>query len=289
MNLLIPNFVYGLLDNICQLGVLLLMVPMVLWLKEDAPSLFVGRISAPLWGSYHRFVAFWWSVLRMPLPRGDGVVLALVVLGLLTLSGFTLLGVGSEASFTAMLADPLFVGCLLLSCSAWVFPVGRLARYGSAFFILCLTEILLVLAEPGVNGLLGVHHLLLAAPGSSLAGTSICCALALAITNPMPDKYMVADYLVDQHVVLSRMRRDQRQVIVSLLHVGWLLLLGDLFLPVLVGLNGIAGVLGLVIRFGAGVALALGGQFMGRHRYGRSMALLMGLAALMALAGRFAA
>ncbi|MCX5618272.1 hypothetical protein NQF86_06280 [Bombella sp. TMW 2.2543] len=276
------------LELCLQCGVLLLLLPLMFWLEEDVPALLVGRAVAPLRERYRRFAAFWREILRTGLPLEDGLMLALGFLAVLCLAGLSLVRADVGSALGAWLADPLLMGGILLVGAFWAVPGRFRAVHGRCCFALCLTECFLVLAAPGVTGLQGVQRLLLAAPGSSLAGTSLCCAAALALTTSLPDFQVLADEMVSRGRPASRLARDQRQVIVSIHHVGWALLLGDLLLPVLFGLEGPAGVIGLVIRFGGGSLLVALGRLTGMSRNGRLVALLLGLAGLMALAGRFA-
>lgn len=271
-----------------QCGVLFLLLPVMFWLEEDVPTLLSGRAVAPLRERYARFATFWRLLLRHGLPVEDGLMLALGFLAMLCLAGLSLVMPEVGGLMGAWLADPLLMGGILLVGAVWAVP-GRLwSAHGRCCATLCLTECFLVLAAPGVTGLQGVQRLLLAAPGSSLAGTSLCCAVALALTASLPGADSLADEMVGRGQRASRVARDQRQVIVAIYRVAWALLLGDLLLPVLFGLEGPAGVVGLMVRFGGGSLLVALGRMTGMSRNGRFVALLLGLAGLMALAGRFA-
>lgn len=277
-----------LLELVLQCGVLLLLLPVMFWLAEDVPALMVGRAVAPLRERYRRFGMFWRLVLRQGLPLDDGLMLAFGFLAMLCLAGLSLVRSDVGNVMGAWLADPLLMGGILLVGAFWAVPGRFWSARGRCCVALCLTESFLVLAAPGVTGLQGVQRLLLAAPGSSLAGTALCCAVALALTASLPDADVLADEMVARGQPAHRTARDQRQVIVAIHQVGWALLLGDLLLPVLFGLEGPAGVVGLAVRFGGGILLMALGRLTGMNRNGRFVALLLGLAGLMALAGRFA-
>ncbi len=277
-----------LLELSLQLAVILLLLPAMFWLGEDVPALLVGRAVAPLRERYGRMTAFWRLTLRHGLPLEDGLMLALVLLVLLCLAGLSIVMPDVGAVMGAWLADPLLMGSVLLAGAFWAVPGPLWWMHGRCCLVLCLTEAFIVLAAPGVTGLRGVQQLLLAAPGSSLAGTALCCAVALALTTSLPDRQTLADDMVARGQPVGRLARDQRQVIVGVYHAGWSLLLGDLLLPVLFGLEGPGGVLGLSVRFVGGSVLVALGQMTGMRRHGRFVALLLGLAGLMALAGRFA-
>ncbi|MCK8637058.1 hypothetical protein CPA55_04725 [Parasaccharibacter sp. TMW2.1885] len=277
-----------LLELSLQLAVILLLLPVMFWLGEDVPALLVGRAVAPLRERYGRMAAFWRLTLRHGLPLEDGLMLALGLLVLLCLAGLSIVMPDVGAVMGAWLADPLLMGSVLLAGAFWAVPGPLWWMHGRCCLVLCLTESFIVLAAPGVTGLRGVQQLLLAAPGSSLAGTALCCAVALALTTSLPDRQTLADDMVARGQPVGRLARDQRQVIVGVYHAGWSLLLGDLLLPVLFGLEGPGGVLGLSVRFVGGSVLVALGQMTGMRRHGRFVALLLGLAGLMALAGRFA-
>ncbi|MCX8667509.1 hypothetical protein J3T99_07785 [Acetobacteraceae bacterium B3987] len=288
MGALLGSVVRVFLELGLQLGVILLLLPVMVWLKEDVPALLVGRAVSPLRERYARFGTFWRLTLRHGLPMDDGLMLALGLLVLLCLSGFSLVMPEIGSVMGAWLADPLLMGGILLVGAFWVVPGLSRGAHGRCCLVLCLTECFIVLAAPGVTGLEGVQRLLLAAPGSSLAGTALCCAVALALTTSLPDSQALADDMVTRGQPAGRSARDQRQVIVGMYHVGWALLLGDLLLPVLFGLEGLGGVVGLMVRFVGGSLLVAAGRLTGMNRNGRFVALLLGLAGLMALAGRFA-
>lgn len=276
------------LELVLQCGAVLLLLPVMFWLEEDVPALLVGRAVAPLRERYRRFGTFWRLILRHGLPLEDGLMLALGFLVMLCLVGLSIVRADVGTVMGAWLADPLLMGGVLLAGTFWAVPGRFWAERGRCCAALCLTECFLVLAAPGVTGLQGVQRLLLAAPGSSLAGTSLCCAVALALTAALPDPQSLAEDMVARGQPASRTARDQRQVIMAIYQVGWALLLGDLLLPVLFGLEGPAGVIGLVVRFGGGSLLVSLGRLTGMRWNGRFVALLLGLAGLMALAGRFA-
>lgn len=285
-----PYFIDGVrlgLELVCQSVALLAVVPLMVWVMEDVPAFLVGRAVAPLGSRYRRFGHFGREILRHGIDVESGLMLTLALLALLILAGMSFIMPSCLGLVGAWLADPLLVGSLILTGALWAAPsyFGQVVR---CWFVLCLMESFLVLAAPGVTGFLGVHHLLIAAPGSSLAGTALCCAVALAFLTPVPRREVLAAEMIEQAWPPSRAERDQKQRILELYRLGWVLLVGDSLLPVLFGLEGLGSVAGFIGRFMGGAALIIIGRATGLSRYRHFVALLLGLAGLMALAGRFA-
>ncbi len=289
-NAMMPYLIEGVrlgLELASQSVVLLVLIPFMVWVTEDLPALLIGRAVAPLGSRYRRFGHFGREILRHGIDVESGLMLTLALLALLILAGMSFFTPSCLGLVGAWLADPLLVGSLILTGALWAVPAyfGQVVR---CWFVLCLMESFFVLAAPGVTGFLGVHHLLIAAPGSSLAGTALCCAVALALLTPVPRREVLAAEMIEQAWPPSRAERDQKQRILELYRLGWVLLVGDSLLPVLFGLEGLGSVAGFIGRFMGGVVLILIGRVTRVDRYRRFVALLLGLAGLMALAGRFA-
>lgn len=271
-----------------QLCIVISMVPLCVWALEALPSFACGRSVTPLRALYGQCGRVLWQGIRSGFWPREGLAFSLVLAVFCAFPAFSVVDQGAEESIFPLLGDPLLIGCALLFGSACLMPVVMIGRYLGAVAVLCMTEMVLVIAAPGVNGLSGVHTALRLTPGSGLAGTSICCALALVVSAPLPTQSELTRLFEDAATPKRRTQRDQHRVLMGFFHVGWLLLVADLLLPVLMGGHGVFGVLSLVGRLVITLGIAVLIKLIGVERYPRLIALLVGLSFLIALAGRFA-
>lgn len=271
-----------------QVLVLIGLTPLCVWTLDAVPLLACGRSVLSLQHSYGRFFGVLWKGIRVGFWPREGLAFAFALVVFWAFPGFTLVQKTAEGQVLAPMGDPLLIGGVLLLGSAFLMPVLTIGRYLGAVLVLCMTEMLVVVAAPGVNGLLGVHTALTLAPGSGLAGTSICCALALAVSAPLPTTAELTQFFTDASTPKQRIQRDQNRVLMGFFRLGWLLLVADLLLPVLVGGHGWAGFVALIARLVITLLIVVFIKLVGAERYPRLVALLVGLAFLIALAGRFA-
>lgn len=284
--------VWALFENGCtacaQVVLLMVLTPLCVWVLEELPLYLSGRSVRSVRLSYTHFCTLLWRGLRAGFWPREGMAFAFIMVVFWSLPGVDAFIGTHEGQFFAPMADPLLIGSLLLVGSACLTPVVPVGRYLGTALVLCVADILLVLAAPGADGLVGVHTALQLTPGSGLAGTSICCALALAVVAPLPTEAELTRLFSDDVSVKKRAQRDQNRMLLGLYHMGWLLLVADLLLPVLIGGQGWAGIVGLAARLAMTLALIVGLKLSAVERYPRLLALLIGLGFLIALAGRFA-
>lgn len=285
-----------------QLGALILLGPLLSWWAEKGRAFLSGRSVTPFRLASRRAFGAVKRALQNGLTPGVALALAMVALVFLALPGLAPVQLAGASYVQAVLGDPLFLGLLLLSASAFLGARLTPASLGGAVLVLCVTESLFVLAAPGVNGLEGARVLLRAGPNPGLEGASACCALALGFTGAFP---MAASLEVssdrasfsgqsDERGEASRASvfrhdLDERRAFLAFLQTGWLLLIGDLLLPGLEGESLWGGALAFLARLGAAAAMVSLLQLSGTERNARLAALLAGLGFLLALSGRFAA
>ncbi|MXV44767.1 hypothetical protein GS501_06920 [Saccharibacter sp. 17.LH.SD] len=275
--------------SFCQLVILCLLTPFFTWALEVSPVLLSGRTVPRLGQIYRQFISFFRHVMRQGLPPAEGVSFSLAMIVFIALPGCVVIpGLGDMMLFPGPLGDILLVGGILLWGGFCLMPAFFLGRYVGAIVPLCMAEALLVLAAPGVYGLSGIHTVLRLLPGSGLAGASICCALALAVSSPLPTVSELTELMMSYRYVPTRDGRDCRRVLVRFLQMGWLLLVADLLFPVLSDSDGWASIVELVIRLACALFVTVLLRLIGVERHVRLIALLIGLGFLIALAGRFA-
>ncbi|MBS1053028.1 hypothetical protein [Gluconobacter kondonii] len=275
------------LEALFQLGLLLVLAPVLGWCLDSLPFWLAGRAGGAVRFRLLGAGRFWKAVLWSPLGGRPALALTVGVLALVCLPAVT------TGSVLSSLADPLVVGLILLMGRGFLGPgvlSGEASRLVPAVLLLCLTEALIALAAPGTDGLGGLCAMLHIEPEPGLEGALAACALALGIACPPLRSEDVTGMLSG---VRDRQEREAARSIADVLNCGWLLLLADLAWPVSVGLaqGGVQGwwlgLVALVARLALAVSVAVGLRLMAQERSARLTALFAGVALLLALAGRF--
>ena len=275
------------LEALFQLGLLLVLAPVLGWCLDSLPFWLAGRAGGAV--RFHLLGAgrFWKALFQTPLSGRPALALTVGVLALVCLPAVT------TGSVLSSLADPLVMGLILLMGRGFLGPgvlSGEASRLIPAVLLLCLTEALIALAAPGTDGLGGLCAMLHIEPEPGLEGALAACALALGIACPPLRSEDVTGMLSG---VRDRQEREAARSIADVLNCGWLLLLADLAWPVSVGLaqGGVQGwwlgLVALVARLALAVSVAVGLRLMAQERSARLTALFAGVALLLALAGRF--
>ncbi|MBF0876537.1 hypothetical protein HKD21_06725 [Gluconobacter cerevisiae] len=275
------------LEALFQLGLLLVLAPVLGWCLDSLPFWLAGRAGGAVRFRLFGAGRFWKNLFQKPLPGRPALALTVGVLTLVCLPAVT------TGSVLSSQADPLVMGLMLLMGRGFLGLCalsGEALRLVPAILLLCLTEALIALAAPGTDGLGGLCAMLHIEPEPGLEGALAACALALGIACPPLRSEDVTGMLSG---VRDRQEREAARSIADVLNCGWLLLLADLAWPVSVGLaqGGVQGwwlgLVALVARLALAVGVAVGLRLMAQERSARLTALFAGVALLLALAGRF--